>query len=522
MVEETQRSEMEHLNQRIVERLEFRLKEVSRVNTATAKQIKHWIDDPARGQYIEDALFSLINLDQSFLNVSLITLDSQLSEVARVERVGNNLVFADSTMLRSLGHIKSLKSLNFDTQQPQLTEITKNHIRSLKNSAQIPVIYSVVPISGMDENRVGLLTVIRIDKIMETLKDSLDPSLSLITANSKGLYLFHPFKEYVFSFTRNAGHNISSDFPGISSLMQSELHSYYLHSPLPWDTENNLTYISKTIFNFHGQEHCYYIGTSKPSSVLNSLSSIYTTTFTAAAALTFVGLLLSSGYISNWIISPITVLSKISNEVDKSPKVPGKYLARDDEIGTLANAINIASGNIRDNMDALESSRDSFKKLAILDPLTQIPNRTCFDIEFPEIIEYHNNAQRRFALLFVDVDYFKTVNDTLGHIEGDAVLSIISSTLQERLNNKDTVFRVGGDEFAIILADIGEQRDITKLTEELRTRTKTKLREKGYSLSFLDISIGIATFPDNGIDKASLIAHADSDMYQRKRLQKMG
>jgi diguanylate cyclase (GGDEF)-like protein len=521
MVEKTQRTEIESLNQLIVERLEFRLNEISRINKASAKQIEHWIDDPIREHYIEHALRSLITIDESYIDVSLITLDHKLSEIARVERKGDDIVSVERSRLRSLGHIKALKLLDFNSNLPLLSEVAKNHIRSLDGDSQVPVIYSVIPISSQRAERIGLLAVIRIDKLMEKLSESLDPSLSIIAANSKGLYLIHPLEEYVFSFTRNAGHNIVDDFPGMTSLLDSDLLHYYIRSSLPWSNERNLTYISKAIFNFHEQEHCYFIATSKPSFILSSLASIYTSTFTIAVILTFIALLWSSGYISQWVISPIIELSKLSNNVDKHPTIPSKYLVRDDEIGTLANAIKIASGNIKQSIDNLESSRDDFKKMAILDPLTQVPNRTCFEIEFPEIIQYHSKKQLQFGLLFVDVDYFKTVNDTYGHIVGDSVLSIISSALQELIGHKDTVFRMGGDEFAIILTNISNELDLEELTFKIREINKLRLRETGYALDFLDMSIGIATFPKDGKNKESLIACADNDMYQRKRAQKI-
>lgn len=520
MVEQTKQNEIESLNQLIVERLEFRLNEISKTNNASAKQIEHWINSSISDDYIDDALLSLIKLDDSYLNISLISLDNKLSEIARVERKGDGLVFIERSQLRSLGHIKALKQLDLNSPFPQLSEISSHFIRTLGNVTPTPVIYSVIPISSQNKGRMGLLTVVQIDKIMKKLQESLDPSLSVIAANSKGFYLIHPLTEYMFSFTRNAGHNIVDDFPGVASLLNSDLLHYSIQSSLPWSKENNLTYISKAIFHFHEQEHSYFIATSKPPVLLNSLASIFTYTFSIAVGVTFIALLWCSGYISQWIISPIIELSKISNNVDKNPTIPNKYLIRKDEIGTLANAILFASHNIKHNIDKLKSSRDDFKEMATLDPLTKVPNRTCFDIKFPEVIHNHYKEKQNFALLFVDVDCFKSVNDTYGHVIGDTVLSIISSALQEVIGNRGEVFRVGGDEFAIILTNISNEMDREKLTQEIRERNKLRLQEEEYDLEFLDMSIGIAIFPKDGKDKEALMTQADNNMYQRKRIQK--
>jgi diguanylate cyclase (GGDEF)-like protein len=154
------------------------------------------------------------------------------------------------------------------------------------------------------------------------------------------------------------------------------------------------------------------------------------------------------------------------------------------------------------------------------DPLTGLPNRTLFNDRLE-----HGLAQARrhgypLALMFVDLDDFKAINDSHGHETGDVVLKTIATRLKQNARNDDTVCRHGGDEFLYVLMEIQDEENIAliaqKIIESVKSPIEVSASQKTLSLS-IKPSIGISVFPRHGTTAAELIDSADRAMYEAKR-----
>ena len=149
------------------------------------------------------------------------------------------------------------------------------------------------------------------------------------------------------------------------------------------------------------------------------------------------------------------------------------------------------------------------------DPLTYLPNRTLFNEKLSQTISLSEKNKNQFALLFIDLDQFKKINDTLGHNVGDIILIEVASRLKNILGEDDILARLGGDEFTIILKDI----DNLKVPSLLSTKIVEIMREPivlNEQSLFISVSIGISIFPDDSKDKNDLLKFADSAMYKAK------
>ncbi len=155
------------------------------------------------------------------------------------------------------------------------------------------------------------------------------------------------------------------------------------------------------------------------------------------------------------------------------------------------------------------------KQLAYYDVLTSLPNRSLFKNRFEHEINLAERNNTRVALFFLDLDHFKNINDTLGHLAGDSLLQIIATRIQHCLRKTDTVARMGGDEFTIILPGLTGISDATELARKLIDATTKPVQLKDHTI-FAGVSIGIAIFPDNGNDFHTLTKHADTAMYASK------
>lgn len=156
------------------------------------------------------------------------------------------------------------------------------------------------------------------------------------------------------------------------------------------------------------------------------------------------------------------------------------------------------------------------QRMAQYDQLTQVPNRELLRERFKAALASARLASGRMALLYIDLDRFKQVNDTYGHGVGDLLLQAVASRLQGCVRDSDTVARIGGDEFVVLLHSIQALEDAHAVQEKIRQALIQPLRLDGHCLS-IEPSIGVACFPDHGSEDVALFRHADEAMYAAKR-----
>jgi diguanylate cyclase (GGDEF)-like protein len=179
-------------------------------------------------------------------------------------------------------------------------------------------------------------------------------------------------------------------------------------------------------------------------------------------------------------------------------------------------------GAIGVNRDITEKihEKERLQHLAHFDHLTNLPNRYVVIDRIEHLIAQSNRDARKFALLFIDLDYFKALNDTNGHAFGDQALIQIASRLKSAIRSSDTAARFGGDEFVILLENISDRQDAINMVELLEQTLHTKYLIEGQKIH-INSSIGIAVFPDDADTKNDLLHIADKAMYSTKLKNKV-
>ncbi|MEY4014536.1 MAG: hypothetical protein RLZZ290_1400 [Pseudomonadota bacterium] len=163
----------------------------------------------------------------------------------------------------------------------------------------------------------------------------------------------------------------------------------------------------------------------------------------------------------------------------------------------------------------LKAAHEEVSRLALYDPLTGLPNRTLFFDRLHMDLRHTSREAKRHALLYLDLDQFKSINDSSGHAAGDQVLREAARRMQSLVRENDTVARMGGDEFLILLHDVGEASAALRVAEKLLMALCEPVYWRGEALP-LACSIGLAVFPDHATDQESLIRAADAAMYRAK------
>jgi diguanylate cyclase (GGDEF)-like protein/PAS domain S-box-containing protein len=167
------------------------------------------------------------------------------------------------------------------------------------------------------------------------------------------------------------------------------------------------------------------------------------------------------------------------------------------------------------NIEDIKANEEKLKKLASYDVLTKLPNRFLFKDRLKQCIANTKRSQKKMALVFVDLDDFKLVNDTLGHDAGDLVLTKVAEKLSQSIRENDTVARLGGDEFVIILEDIKDTENLNKICQKILSNLNTpfQLISQQYQIN---ASLGASIYPDHARDHAKLLKLADKSMYEAK------
>jgi diguanylate cyclase (GGDEF)-like protein len=165
---------------------------------------------------------------------------------------------------------------------------------------------------------------------------------------------------------------------------------------------------------------------------------------------------------------------------------------------------------------------DNLYNLAYYDTLTKIPNRTLFHIKLDKALENATKNKTQVALLFIDLDNFKPINDTYGHEAGDIVLKHISKKISDVLNENQTFARLGGDEFALIMENIilkEDEKTLKNLTNKILDIVSSDIKVLDTTVQ-ISCSIGISIYPNDSKDKEELISYADKAMYEAKKMGK--
>lgn len=208
--------------------------------------------------------------------------------------------------------------------------------------------------------------------------------------------------------------------------------------------------------------------------------------------------------ILRWVLRDIRKLTLAAKSIGNGEPFPSLNIDRSDEIGQLAQSFQEMEHNLRTDRLTNVLNRDSF--------VAQIDFRRRKGGEV---------APLRFALLFIDLDKFKSINDQYGHDEGDKVLISAASQLQHALRKDDAVARFGGDEFVVYLHGVSEESVAKSISDKIRNFLNQAIEGRDGNLYHVDASIGAALYPQDGLDVETLLRVADERMFEQKRLHRI-
>ncbi|GGI82787.1 GGDEF-domain containing protein [Shewanella hanedai] len=269
-------------------------------------------------------------------------------------------------------------------------------------------------------------------------------------------------------------------------------------------------------FYFEGATKQHFIGTltvfydtqGLTDSLLAQLKFSLTATLARALLIT----LLLSIVFHRFLTRPIAQISEAIDKID--PESPDKNLLPvdpshiDDELGLVASKFNQI-------LIQFGQTQSKLRKMATRDPLTGLPNRTLLLETIAVTIQRARVHKKQFSMVFIDLDRFKNVNDSLGHALGDKFLARIARVLERVVGDKGTVARLGGDEFVILADEIQTPGQAADFVDNLLLQLNTPMQLNEHTIHPA-ASVGISIYPDDGMTAEDLIRHADIAMYSAK------
>ena len=223
------------------------------------------------------------------------------------------------------------------------------------------------------------------------------------------------------------------------------------------------------------------------------------------------------------ITGPLQQLAEVAHAARRERafdrRVPPADIA---ELDSLGNDFNALLDELESWQSHLQNENQTLAHQASHDSLTNLPNRAYFEARLTRTLRTLNKAREKAAVLFLDSDRFKEINDSYGHATGDAVLVAVATRVRAQLREGDVVARLGGDEFAILLTPLHKIEDAQRIADKIIASMLEPIEVPGQVSVVSSLSIGIAVYPEHGATAQELLSAADSAMYQAKRLARGG
>jgi len=269
-------------------------------------------------------------------------------------------------------------------------------------------------------------------------------------------------------------------------------------------------------FYFEGTEKQQLIGTLTvfydAQELTNSLFSQLKFSLIATLARALLITLVLSIVFHRFLTKPIAEISEAIDKID--PESPDEYLLpmakshTDDELGLVTSKFNQI-------LIQFSQTQSKLRKMATRDPLTGLPNRTLLLETIAVTIQRARVHKHQFCMLFIDLDRFKNINDSLGHAIGDQFLARIARVLERVVGDNGSVARLGGDEFVILADEIRTPDQAADFVDKLLLQVNTPMQLNEHTVHPA-ASVGISIYPDDGMSAEDLIRHADIAMYSAK------
>jgi diguanylate cyclase (GGDEF)-like protein len=456
-----------------------------------------------------------------YFQIRLIAAENHGQERIRVDRGTGNILRVEGADLQEKGHYPYV----FDTLRlaPGAVYVSRamiNHEVGAHAGEERPSLQVAVPVYDASNRAVGVVVInVDLQGLFAQLEVDLPPELTLYLANGSGDFLIHPDPARSFALDRGQKAHVQEEFPDTAALLSTSQprKDYVLTSrndPTGATEAIVAAFINQPLSGLEAEDE-FILGLSQPlPSVLAESNRLAADTVSIVLSTSALAVLLAI-FLARALVRP---LKKIVQEVRRfaaDGTIGALPIARSDEIGELALSIEHMEAQIHGQIKDLHDQQNKLDHIASHDSLTGLPNRRLFLDRLDQALARARRQETQLALMFIDLDNFKIINDTHGHNAGDAVLQEVGQRLRLLLRETDTAARIGGDEFIVLIEGPCDDESLDNIVRKVQATLSLPVLYQDIELGASG-SIGVARYPQDGTTASTLIAAADQAMYRCK------
>jgi diguanylate cyclase (GGDEF)-like protein len=468
---------------------------------------------------LADTFAAMMSAHPEYFQIRLIGMSRHGLELVRVDRNGKKLTMVLPGALQRKGHYPYVVgTLRLARGDIYLSDITINHEKGAHSGLNKPTVTVSTPVFSHNGKRLGLIVInIDLNELSRFLKSNLPSNYQLYLSNQSGDFLIHPDATQTFGFDRGKRILIQDSFRSVLSLIHGKGTNVVMNIPAEAQKQGGqVAAFVRLPFGDTIEKRFVILGLSEPlDHITREAASLSRETIQIIFAFSSLALILSA-LVSRIVTGPLNVMVGAINRFSKDQVISTLPLTRNDELGVLSRSFHDMQTLIMVHLSELNESRKALDHLARHDTLTGLPNRRMFFDRLEHALANSRRSGKQLAVLFVDIDHFKEINDTFGHAVGDSVLISVAILLKSSVREVDTVARLGGDEFVILLDTIDDPQHVTAIVRKLHNLFQHVMHINGHELTVY-ASMGVGIFPGDGKDAEELMQNADHAMYNSKK-----
>ena len=452
----------------------------------------------------------------AYLQIRYISASDYGLELVRIDRQGDKLVRVPDDQLQEKSHFPFVfEALSLPDGEVYVSEFGINHEDAAQEAA-VPVFNMASPVVQGGQLRGVVVVRVAAAPFLHNFNAALPTPYGFYLSNRWGDFLVHPDATQTFGFDRGQRILIQESFPQVAALVDGRAEEAVLSQPGTDDEEARVFAFVRMPFGNADEGRFMVVGLSQPLAVVQGeVLDLGRSILKILLVLSVVGVALAAG-VSRLVTQPLQAMVKAAQAFSRGESHGALPVHRGDEVGELARSFQDMEQQISRQLAELNLSRDAMAHLAHHDALTGLPNRRMFEQRLGQVLELSRRSGRSCALLFVDLDDFKAINDTRGHAVGDLVLQAVARTIVGAVRQVDTVARLAGDEFTVLCENVDSEEAALQIVTKLQHAFEPPLDIDGEPLA-VRASIGLSLFPRDAQDARTLMASADAAMYRVKQ-----
>ena len=458
---------------------------------------------------------TLMRVHPEYMQIRLISAAGHGLEQVRVDRDGEQPVRIPYPSLQEKGHFDYVfDTLRLPPGQVRLSPIVINHELGTHSGVGRPTLHVSTPVAGADGQPSSLIVInIDLNQLFDQLRSDLPAHYQVYLSNRWGDLLIHPDQRRTFGFDQGRRRFLQDEFPDVQQLLDTHTESLIGRSDGK-DTSLVAAFV-RLATNAGNRESFVVLGLAQPEEyVLKESSRLGERIIQVVIFASLLAVLIAT-IASRAMTSSLKRINLAVQQFARERKNAPLPVQRQDELGQLARSFVQMQEEIVEHLEELSRSRNALEHLARHDPLTGLPNRRVFFERLEHALAAARRSAKPLAVLFVDLDHFKQLNDSLGHSIGDRVLQAVANLLRSATRESDTVARLGGDEFVILIEQLDDPGRVVAVLHKLHERFQLPILLDGHEIK-VQASMGLSLFPRDGDDIESLVQQADRAMYVAK------